>query len=281
MRGDPTNTGAGAPISQAFFTATGKSDKGNDIYSNGVSEVYVTGVNTGNTDVYVGSFDLTNAAGTNNWGVNSSGGGGTGNDILLGGNGYVYVSGMISSTTLSFGSISFSSTGAYVVGVTSWGGTATWGSTVYNVPECNGLCQDDEVLSTDHGFINLICGNTSFGGTRAYIHKVTQEGLEFSSRYANPEVEQSLPQSPDNITTVFPNPFNDNATITFKPGIDPATVPISLTILDVTGRIIKRIDGITSHEAVISAQDMTNGMYFYQVVQGGNIVDSGKMIVSK
>ena len=281
MRGDLSNANVGAPISQAFFTTASVADQGNDIYANSMSEVYVTGVKSVATNVYIGSFDLTNATGTNNWNTASSGGTGIGNDILLGGNGYVYVSGMITAATLSFGSFSFASLGAYVVGVTSWGGTPTWGSAVYTAPECNGLCQDDEVLSTDHGFINLICGNKTSGGKKAYIHKASQEGLEFSSRYANPEAEQNLTQYGDNITTVYPNPFNDNTTIRFKSEIDPSTIPVSLTLLDVTGRIIKRIDGINSQEIMISAENLTNGMYFYQVVQNGNIIDSGKMIVRK
>lgn len=271
----------GDPVSDVFFSASGVADKGNDIYANSPSEVYVTGVYSAAGKVYIASYDLTVSSVANNWYTESSGGSAVGNDIILGGAGYVYVSGIVTSATVSFGSYSVSSSGAYIVGLASWNGSPTWISEAYSAPECNGLAEDAEALSTDHGLITLICGNKTNGATQAYLHKATQEGLELSSRYANNVATSSAPSSETDITVVYPNPFSDNAVIRFKSGIDPALSPVSVTILDVTGRVVQKMDGLTSDEAVISADGMTNGLYFFQVLQGGVIVDSGKMIVRK
>lgn len=283
MRGDLSNANGGAPISDAFFTTASVSAQGNDIYANNLSEVYVTGVKTSTTVVYIGSYDLTNATGNNNWNFNSSGGWATGNDILLGGGGYVYVSGMVLSTSVTFGSLpALASNGAYVVGLTSWGGTATWESTIYDAAECNGLAQEDVGdLSTDHGFVNLIGGNKTGGGTKAYLHKATQEGLEFTSRYGNPIPEENNAQMDATTSTIYPNPFDNQATLKLSSSIDLAYSPVTLMIFDMAGREVKRIEGITSQETTISGEDLVNGIYFYQVSQNGNTMCIGKMINNK
>lgn len=279
------NLSTGVPICNVSFGTTYASNQGTDIYSNGVSEVYVTGHQaTTAGKVYIARFNMTNPAVINVWNINSTGTGtGSGNDIILGTNGYVYVSGMVSSTGgVQFGSLaSLGSIGAYVVGLSSWNGVPVWGSSVYTTASsCNGLAPDDGNLSTDHGFVNLICGNLTGGTTQAYIHKVTQEGLEFSARYGRPELAENN-QSSQDVSIVYPNPFDDEATLKLPSTIDLTATPVALLIFDLTGRVVKQIDEITSQEIKISAEDLISGIYFYQVTQNGNVVSTGKMMINK
>lgn len=284
MKGNLTNL---TPICNVSFGTSYASDQGNDIYVNGLDEVYVTGHNsTVAGAVYIARFDMTNPAVINVWNINSTGSGtGSGNDILLGTNGYVYVSGMVSvSGGIQFGSLpSLSPVGAYVVGLSSWNGIPIWGSTLYaTASQCNGLAEDDGNLSTDHGFVNLICGNLTGGSTQAYLHKVTQEGLEFSARYGHTEpIENNIPLSDGDLSTIFPNPFNNTATLKLQSSIDAAAAPVSILIFDMTGRIVERIDNVTSQETTISGENFVNGIYFYQVIQNESIVSTGKMMINK
>lgn len=289
LRGNASTASNGAAISDAYFGTASVGDKGVDIYSNGITEVYVTGIGNSTSNVYIASYDLTNASGSNNWAMNStnSSGAATSNDILLGTNGYVYVAGHVGTAgTVTFGSITLSPTstkGVFVVGLTSWGGTTTWASTLYDALYCTGLAYDDGALAQDHGFITLICGetNTPGAGGQAYLHKATEEGLEFSGRFGHPEDDNSSVPVLPNSTLLFPNPFDYNTVLQFGPSIDPTIFPLAVIVYDVAGKEVKRIDEISSTETTISAEDLSSGIYFYEVIQNGVLISNGKMIVNK
>jgi hypothetical protein len=284
MRGDASDANGGIPINEAVFGSAGSNDGGTDVYSNGITEIYVTGQIAGN-EAYVASYDLTGTASPSaTWTFNSTGGTASGSDILLGGQGYVYVTGYVSGTTASFGSTNYSVTCAYVIGLASWNGALTWTSAAYDeAVNSNGLAEDLGSIGNDHGYIVLFGGSAATGGcTKAYLHKATQEGCELTSR-----IGQFDPIADDAATpatasaTIYPNPFSNIATLRLQESIDPSVIPVSLTILDMTGRIVKQIDGITSRESTIPAEEFVNGVYFYEVTQNGNIVSTGKMMINK
>jgi hypothetical protein len=283
LRGNPAT---GAAINDAFWTTASTADRGYDIYSNGLDEVYITGVKTVN-NVYIARYDLTGTASpASSWWSLISGGSGVGNDIVLGRNGYVYVSGVLTNTTLSFGTLPVLNAplgyGGYIVGVTSWGGTATWETSVYtNAKFCNGLAEDVGYLMSDHGFICLIAGQNDFNtGNHAYVQKATEEGLEFSSRHANPALAENTETIESTSSAIYPNPFNQAAVLKLDAAIDLST-PATLFVFDLSGRIVNRVDEITSQETTISAGEMANGIYFYEVIQNGNILTTGKMMINK
>lgn len=280
---------SGSAVNDAFWTTASTSNRGNDVYSNSFSEVYVTGVKT-NNQVYIASYDLsstTTSPTSPAWSLISTGGG-KGNDIILGSNGYVYVSGEMTSTSLTFGSLPTITSpniyGGFVVGLASWNGMAVWESeAVTNVKFCTALAEDAGDISTDHGFIILLGGKTDIAtGSHAYLQKATQEGLEFSSRL-NYSVSEYSNNTPAEITasTVYPNPFSGSATLKLSSSIDPTSSAVSFVICDVTGRIVKRMDGITTQQTVVPGEELTEGIYFYQVIQSGNAISSGKIIINK
>jgi hypothetical protein len=277
----------GAAINDAFWTTASVANWGNDIYSNDTSEVYVTGVKTANK-VYIASFDLsgTSSPVSPTWNLISTGGTAFGNDIILGRNGYVYVSGELGSTSATFGSLPAITSpnvyGGYIVGLTSWGGTPTWETTAYtNAKFCNGLAEDVGYLMSDHGFICLICGQNDMSvAINAYVQKATEEGLEFSSRHANPSLTENNIPIEFITSAVYPNPFDQAAILKLDQDVD-LSVPASLLVFDVSGRIVNRIEEISQRETTISAEGLSNGIYFYKVIQNGNILTTGKMMINK
>ncbi|CAN5358834.1 hypothetical protein BH11BAC1_BH11BAC1_29920 [soil metagenome] len=288
MRGNTSTVSLGIAINDAFWTTATTNDKGVDVYSNGLSEVYVTGVKTANK-VYIARYDLTGTVSPASawWNLISTGGTAFGNDIILGRNGYVYVSGELGSTSVTFGSLPAITSpnvyGGYIVALNSWNGLETWETTAYtNVKFCNGLAEDVGYLMSDHGFICLIGGgNDPVTGQHAYLQKATQEGLEFSSRHTNPSFAQNNGAvEPITASSIYPNPFNQSATLRLDENVD-LSVPATLIVFDVTGRIVNRIDEITTRETTISADEMANGIYFYEVIQGGNVLSTGKMMINK
>lgn len=278
------STGAG--VNDGFTSTAGTFCQINDIYATSETDVYGVGVKS-TAKVQTASVNLsgTTSPTSFNWYLNSSGGPVTGTDIILGSNGYIYISGGIgSSTTITFGSKSVTSSsggGAYMVGMTGWGGTATWITIAYlDASECNGIAEDYGFLSEDHGFNALFVGKST--ASKAFIQKATEEGLEFSSRYGNNDPFGSNLME-DGVATprIYPNPFNSTATLNLQSSIDPSVSPVSLMIIDMTGRMVKRIDGITTQETIIQGDDLVNGIYFYQVVQDGNVMSTGKMMINR
>ena len=95
------------------------------------------------------------------------------------------------------------------------------------------------------------------------------------ARLANEEDETKTTNN-DSFVTIFPNPANDNLTISHnlitKDGI------ISLEIMDVMGRVLinKTINNTNNQ---IDINQLSSGLYFYNVLQNNKMVQSGKLVV--
>ncbi|MBL1233202.1 MAG: T9SS type A sorting domain-containing protein [Flavobacteriales bacterium] len=96
-----------------------------------------------------------------------------------------------------------------------------------------------------------------------------------TARLANEE-EETNTINKDSFVTVFPNPANDKLTIshnlTTKDGI------ISLEIMDVMGRVLmNKIINNTNNQ--IDINQLSSGLYFYNIIQNNKMVQSGKLVV--
>jgi len=76
---------------------------------------------------------------------------------------------------------------------------------------------------------------------------------------------------------VYPNPFTEKTTIHMS---DPTEGDYSLRLFDVYGRAVRTVSMINStNDFVLDRQDLTSGMYFYQIHDGNNTVGTGKICV--
>ncbi len=76
---------------------------------------------------------------------------------------------------------------------------------------------------------------------------------------------------------LYPNPFHESATLTFE---NPQKNIFSLTIYDLTGRELRRIDKIQSNSVEIEKKNLDAGIYFYELKEEkSKRAFTGKMVV--
>ena len=81
--------------------------------------------------------------------------------------------------------------------------------------------------------------------------------------------------SPNNAVKVQPNPFNQTTTISFA---NPNQKPFSLFINDLSGRTLKKYSYITAENIKVNRADLTNGIYYFQLV-GPQKTLTGKLVI--
>lgn len=74
---------------------------------------------------------------------------------------------------------------------------------------------------------------------------------------------------------LYPNPVNDNATISFGKDLKNA----SITIINTLGEVVKQISNLAGNEFSISRDGLTTGIYFVQLRENGKTVATLRMIV--
>lgn len=75
---------------------------------------------------------------------------------------------------------------------------------------------------------------------------------------------------------VFPNPFRDKTQIVIES--NELKNPV-LQLMDINGQLIKVIPSVNNNNFTIYREDLTNGMYFFKIMQGNEEVTNGKIIV--
>lgn len=102
-------------------------------------------------------------------------------------------------------------------------------------------------------------GNDSIGAIAKYNHPLT-----------------SVQENHDELTTtIYPNPFTDYTTLQLTKPLHNTT----LTVFDILGNEVKRIENLSGKEIKISRNGMSRGMYFFRIVDGTTNVGQGKMVV--
>jgi uncharacterized delta-60 repeat protein len=77
---------------------------------------------------------------------------------------------------------------------------------------------------------------------------------------------------------VFPNPFNNQATISISSDVQLGE-NTTFVLYDLRGNIIKKIAHITEPSFQFNRENIGNGMYIYQLKQDGKIVTTGKLTI--
>ncbi len=174
-------------------------------------------------------------------------------------NGGVLWSTQTSSTLIQLNDVSFTNiTTGWTVGntgnilMTTDGGT-TW------LSETSGTTQDINDVSSTSTLTAYAVGNGGVILKRALSTGITQ--------YSNTNTQVS----------VYPNPVTSTAT--FKINGSQGN-NYSLSIIDFTGREVKQIEKIASSEFTISRDELSNGIYFYSLLDGEKNIATGKLVVS-
>lgn len=84
-------------------------------------------------------------------------------------------------------------------------------------------------------------------------------------------------RKPKIATRIYPNPFNSFTTIS----VDEKLVNPSLEIkiYNMLGEEVKVITNITSNEIKVDGSSLTNGLYFFNIINEGKTIDTEKVII--
>lgn len=256
-------------------------DYGYRVLSPNSTETYIACTRNTGSYAYIASVDLTIATPALNWSVSSTTGTGyasaSATEIDMA-NGYLYVSGATGSGTLEFSPKSESASGdGYLVCMASWNGVVTC-LTTFDISGTTttprALAIESGVLADDHGDNAIIAGDYS---GKAFTHKFTAEGCIPSERRPGP-VEETVSNSVS-VSNVYPNPSGRTAVLELGTETDAAEEPATIVILDMTGRVVQEIGGVTGQRVDIETGSLPNGIYLYRVIRSGQSVNSGKMMV--
>ncbi|MCY7409447.1 MAG: serine hydrolase [Chitinophagales bacterium] len=119
-------------------------------------------------------------------------------------------------------------------------------------------------LSNYSGNVIIKFEDISYGGNNLFIDDVN---IGLSTSVADV-------RSTDD-AKVFPNPFHSTTTIELSRSIQNA----ECIVYDNLGREIKHLRNITSKTITINRDNMSDGIYFFTIIENGKIISKGKMVV--
>lgn len=76
---------------------------------------------------------------------------------------------------------------------------------------------------------------------------------------------------------IFPNPINTTATIKINERLKVKNA--EMKIVDITGRVVKTISSIQTNEFTFDRDKLSDGIYFYQLIQNGTVISNGKLVI--
>lgn len=77
--------------------------------------------------------------------------------------------------------------------------------------------------------------------------------------------------------SIFPNPISTTATIQINEQLKLKNA--EMKIMDVTGRVVKTISSIQNNEFMFDREKLSDGIYFYQLLQDGSVITNGKLVI--
>jgi photosystem II stability/assembly factor-like uncharacterized protein len=113
-------------------------------------------------------------------------------------------------------------------------------------------------------------GIYNFDGTNAWA--VGNDGLilNWNETVSTKDVEE------ESLFNLYPNPFSANATLEFE---NSQNENHTLTLYDLQGRIVRTITDITSDQVIIEKDNLTGGMYFFQLRTDKGVRATGKLAI--
>ncbi len=86
----------------------------------------------------------------------------------------------------------------------------------------------------------------------------------------------SYPFSLNTNVNIFPNPFNQYTIFEFE---NPKNENHTLTIYDPQGRLVRKISDITTNKIEIDRQNLSSGLFFFQLKKDRQIIKTGKLAI--
>lgn len=292
MKGD-ASTGAAL---KGFQYSSANADAGMDVISPNSTACYITGALNNTTQCITGRVDFSPAIPVWSWmATNTTGGGAasvSGTDLIMGNNGHLFVAGYATAGgTLTFGTLSETvAFHGFMVSYDNLSGTPAC-LEIYDFPNTinpnpkytrtYAIALESGTNSPDHGDNVLIGGSKGHSTTTniSFAQKITTEGCVVSERRPNPVVPYTVSESALYGSLVYPNPLNGIATLEIRTDVDFSSTQLTVVITDMTGREVSRINGITTKLIDIHAENFSDGLYYYQVMQENKMISNGKMVV--
>ena len=125
--------------------------------------------------------------------------------------------------------------------------------------------------ATGTAYNNIVCNNNT--ATNAGQGLTNIQTVNCTSSCLN----LGLANNPSNsIFKYYPNPFNDATTITSSLELQNATI----TIFNISGQEIHKIRNINGNIFTINRDNISNGVYFFQISNDSKIIATEKIIIN-
>jgi uncharacterized repeat protein (TIGR01451 family) len=79
------------------------------------------------------------------------------------------------------------------------------------------------------------------------------------------------------VVGVYPNPFSDNTTFVIQS--EKMNEMYSFEMLDVLGKVVKSVNGISSKQFQVSRNGLETGIYFYKIYSAERVIGMGKVVI--
>ncbi len=195
--------------------------------------------------------------------------------------GRVYITGMSSETVSGGGAADVNLT---TIGYSASNGSMVWGPASYD-SNTDAVPGDDETYWS-HSMrvyysgcytsdIILVTGGTLVTN-QSFDYVTIQYGQGSGSCSEGPEgrMANSASQTLVPVAELHPNPFSTSAELRMDPNLE--ITHASLLIIDVTGRVVATISGISATNVTIDRGNLPKGLYFFKVVQENALLAHGK-----
>ena len=132
-------------------------------------------------------------------------------------------------------------------------------------------CKADSTTLNTIAFMNPLDIGDAVYSARVMLN-INPDDYNNGNRMPEPETEEI-----GNENSVYPNPNNGIMSLNYSIDSDA-----ELQILDVVGKVICTYTLFAENNAIeINCQELNNGIYFYQILARGNLIESGKIVIIK
>jgi hypothetical protein len=187
-----------------------------------------------------------------------------------------YVTGSFYSSTISFGNILLTApVGSidpmFIVKYDANGNALCGAALASGGDDANGVSADrygNAYITGDFEPALFIVGNDT-------LSVGTANETIFTAKYSCDSIEDVNELNKKESISVFPNPFNSSAIMKFSFAMNHA----ELNIYDMYGQKIKTVSNISGDQFILERENLSQGFYFYEWIQGSEKIATGKFIV--
>ena len=123
----------------------------------------------------------------------------------------------------------------------------------------------------------ITISGATYPGLKPFIsNRYTSVQSQLSSLNCTSSLSLTQPSANTKDVLFAPNPFSDFAILAFE---NSSNENYSLIIYDAQGRLVRTISGIVSGNVVIERQQLTKGLYFFQLQSDSQLYGKGKFSV--